>query len=194
MLFSKIKYPKSNVRSKKAALNLSVEAIIIFVLAFAMLGVGIFVTDQLRSIGTAGIEKSQAILDAIGETPTAENPIVGITSEFSLPVKKQAKLNLGYYNGMAETATEVSVIIDACKSTGTTKKTYSYANDGKYPVEVTAVSEKADVGPGEAVGILAYAQNNGLVSGAYICNLEIVKESAPATVYESMALYLNVIS
>ena len=179
--------------SKKAALNLSVEAIIIFVLAFAMLGVGIFVTEQLREIGTKGIEKSETILEAIGETPTAENPIVGITQEFSLPVKKQTSLNLGYYNNMAQTAEEVTVVINECKSSNT-KVTYSYANDGTYPVDVTAVSEKTDVQPGESVGILIYAKNNGLVSGTYVCKLDVIKESAPTFVYESLPFFMNVIS
>ena len=178
--------------SKKAALNLSVEAIIIFVLAFAMLGVGIFVTDQLRIIGTQGIETSQEILASIEESPTADKPIVGIKkSGLSLPAKEQTELIVGFYNADRATAEEATLIIDECKSSSTGDIS-SYAVDGDYPVKVVASAE--DVSPSTKVGFYAALKNNNLESGeTYICKLKVVKESDSTTEYESLTFFLNVI-
>lgn len=180
-------------KQKKAALNLSVEAIIIFVLAFAMLGVGIFVTEQLRDIGTEGLATGREILGQIGESPTADKPIVGIKREgLSLPAKDKEKITIGYYNSGRTTATGATVIIDECKSS-TTGATLSYAIDGEYPVSAVASSE--DVAPSTETGFLATVKNNKLESGeTYICKLKIVMDSDPTIEYESLTFFLNVIA
>ena len=179
--------------SKKAALNLSVEAIIIFVLAFAMLGVGIFVTDQLREIGTQGVATSQDILASIEESPTADKPITGIKKAgISLPANDQLELSIGFYNSDKDSATEATIIVDDCKSssTGTTS---SYETDGEYPVVVVASSE--DVAPSTETGFLVVMNNNNLESGeTYICKLKVVMESDITVEYESLTFFLNVIS
>ena len=178
--------------SKKAALNLSVEAIIIFVLAFAMLGVGIFVTDQLREIGAAGIEKSEDILGAIGETPTADKTIVGISEQgIDLPYNDQTQLKIGYYNKGRSTAEKVIILIDECISTST-EITSSYASDGAYPVKV--VSAPVNVEPSSEKGLKATMLNTNLESGeTYLCTLKIVNK-IDNTEYESEIYFVNVIS
>lgn len=180
--------------SKKAALNLSVEAIIVFVLAFAMLGVGLFVTDQLKIIGDEGVKTSQNILASIEESPTAEKPITGIKKAgISLPANDQLELSIGFYNADKDSAAEATIIVDDCKSssTGTTS---SYADNEEYPVIVVASSE--DVAPSTETGFLVVMNNNNLESGeTYICKLKVVKESAPTEkVYETLTFFLNVIS
>lgn len=184
---------------KKAALNLSVEAIIIFVLAFAMLGVGIFVTDQLRLIGSEGIKTSQDILSSIEESPTAEKPIVGIKkSGIDVPFDGQLRIPIGYYNRMRLTAESATIIVDECKSTST-GVTAGMAIDGEYPVNVFASTET--VSPSTSVGFLVALNNNNLVGGeTYICKLKVVEESDETTTtgaaaeYESLTFFLNVIS
>lgn len=177
------------------ALNLSVEAIIVFVLAFAMLGVGIFVTDQLRVIGTQGVETSQEILASIEESPTAEKPIVGIKKAgLNLPATEKELLDIGYYNGGTQTAELATVLIDECKST-TTGEVSSYKNNGEYPV--TAVASSSDVSPSTATGFKVAFKNNNLVSGeTYICKLFIIQEGYPSTtstIYEETTFFLNII-
>ena len=178
---------------RKAALNLSVEAIIIFVLAFAMLGVGIFVTDQLRNIGTQGIETSEDILASIEESPTADKPIVGIKKAgVSLPANDQLELSIGFYNADKDSATGATVIVDDCKSSST-GITSSYAETGAYPVIVVASSE--DVPPSTETGFLVVMNNNDLESGeTYICKLKVVMESDATIEYETLTFFLNVIS
>lgn len=178
--------------TKKAALNLSVEAIIVFVLAFAMLGVGIFVTDQLREIGTQGVETSQEILASIEESPTADKPIVGIKKAgLNLPATEKELLEIGYYNGGTQTVELATVLIDECKST-TTGETTRYETVGEYPV--TAVASSSDVSPSTATGFKVALKNNNLVSGeTYICKLFIIKEGYPSTIYEETTFFLNII-
>ncbi len=183
---------RGGLMNKKAALNLSVEAIIIFVLAFAMLGVGIFVTDQLREIGSAGIQKSQDILEQIGETPTADKALVGISkSGLDLPYKDQSQLSLGFYNNGRTTAEDAIILIDDCISSSS-GETLSYAETGEYPVKV--VSAPTDIEASSAKGLIATAKNTNLESGeTYICNLKIVKKDITEE-YESMTFFLNVVS
>lgn len=179
--------------NKKAALNLSVEAIIIFVLAFAMLGVGIFVTDQLREIGAKGIAKSQDILESIGETPTADKPIVGISKAgLDLPYKEQSQLEIGFYNSGRSTAEDAVLLIDECISSST-ETTSSYENDGEYPVKV--VGAPVDVEPSSAEGLIATMKNTNLESGeTYICKLKIVNKDDPTIEYEAVTFFLNIVS
>ena len=193
MLFSKSKYSKSKKMHKKAALNLSVEAIIVFVLAFAMLGVGIFVTDQLKNIGTQVIQTSEDILGRIEESPTADRPIVGIKkSGVSLPLNDPLELSIGFYNADKDSALEATLIVDDCKSSST-GITSSYADGGKYPVQVVASDE--DVAPSTKKGFLVVMNNNNLESGeTYICKLKVVKDGEVSTEYESITFFLNVIS
>jgi hypothetical protein len=179
--------------NKKAALNLSVEAIIIFVLAFAMLGVGIFVTDQLREIGVSGVETSQDILASIEESPTADKPIVGIKKAgVNLPANDNLELSIGFYNSQSNEATSATVIIDDCKSSedGTI---FSSATLGTYPV--TAIASTEDVAPSTSTGFLVILKNNDLSSGkTYICKMKVVEELNEDNVYESLTFFLNVIS
>jgi hypothetical protein len=179
--------------NKKGALNLSVEAIIIFVLAFAMLGVGIFVTDQLREIGISGIETSQDVLASIEESPTADKPIVGIKKAgVNLPANDNYELSLGYYNGDSQPATDATIAVDECKSSSTGEM-YSLATLGEYPVNVVASTET--VAPSTSSGFLVIMKNNGLTSGeTYICKMKVVQEGVADNVYESLTFFLNVIS
>ena len=158
-----------------------------------MLGVGIFVTDQLREIGTQGVETSQDILAQIEESPTADKPIVGIKkSGLNLPPKELLQLSLGFYNSGRSTAEEATVLIDECKSSST-GVTASYENDGTYPVKVVGLA--TDVSPSTAIGFDLAITNNNLVSGeTYICRLRVVMESDTTVEYESLTFFLNVIS
>jgi hypothetical protein len=176
---------------KKAALNLSVEAIIIFVLAFAMLGVGIFVTQQVQETASEGLLKARELVSTIDENPTAEKTIVGISSKgFELPVKKELETAIKYYNAERTTATEAIPLIDECKSSSTGVIS-SYANDGEYPINVVAVA--IDVGASDTGEFPMVLQNTNLLGDEkYICKLKIVKESKPATEYESLTFLLTV--
>ena len=82
--------------SKNASLNLSVNAIVVFVLAFSMLGVGLYVTNLIRENVGSGIISVVNIQD-LKSPPSPEDPIT-ISREVSLKKGKETKLDLGYYN------------------------------------------------------------------------------------------------
>lgn len=173
---------------KKAALNLSVEAIIIFVLAFAMLGVGLFITDLLREGAGSGIQKALATLDDLEEKPTAQKPITGITKDgIDIQANKKSVTAIGFYNKDRQPATEATVIIDYCKSGST--------GDIFEGVPISVITLSADVAPSTAQAFSLSLQTEDLPSGdLYFCKLKIVKESDPATVYEQKQIVVNVVS
>ena len=173
---------------RRAALNLSVEAIIIFVLAFAMLGVGLFITDLLREGAGTGIKKALGTLDDLEEKPTAQKPITGITKEgVDLPYKKQKVLTIGFYNKDRQPAEEATIVIDFCKSGSTGEVTETE------PIKVITVP--LTVSPSTAEAFPLTLQDNGLVSGdLYFCKLKVIKESDPSVVYDQKQIVVNVIS
>jgi len=188
--------------SKKAALNLSVEAIIIFVLAFAMLGVGLFITDLLREGAGEGIEKVLGSLDDIEEKPTSVKPITGITKEgFNLPFNRVAKLSLGFYNKGNTPAPGATVLIHYCKSGETgVPVSGNLADPTTHPIRVYGIS--ADVGQSEAVVFELSLQNNddALAGGLYFCKLSVVESDEETEVvnaeniYEQKQVAINVVS
>lgn len=173
---------------KKAALNLSVEAIIIFVLAFAMLGVGLFITDLLREGAGSGIQKALATLDDLEEKPTSQKPITGITKEgINVQTNKNTKEFIGFYNKDRQPATEATVVIDYCKS-GSTGDVYEGT-----PVSVITIP--SDVAPSTAQAFSLSLKTEDLPSGdLYFCKLKIVKESDPSIIYAQQQIVVNVVS
>src|SRR3989344_475292 len=94
-----MRFLKKFLRDHKGDLSLSVNAIVVFVLAFAMLGVGLFVTNLLReSIGDVVPTVIQP--DQIGTPPDTLTPVVFSTSgdKITLEYAKDARLRMGIYN------------------------------------------------------------------------------------------------
>jgi len=121
----------------KASLNLSVNAIIIFVLAFAMLAVGLFVTQELRNTAGAGLDKAEELIKGIEEEPTSDRVLVGVGSELDIPANKLIPLGLKFYNKDRETMAETVVVIDSCKDTSD-GSIISKSSSGNYPVKVVS--------------------------------------------------------
>lgn len=179
--------------SRRAALNLSVEAIIIFVLAFAMLGVGLFITDLLREGASKGIQEALGTLEDLGEKPTAQKPITGITKEgLDLEYNELITITLGYYNKDRQPAADATVIIDYCKS-GSTGDVVQGESVETYPIRVETIPTTVEPSTAEAFSLSL--QNNGLNSGdLYFCKLKIVTDGDHVNVYEQKQIVVNVIS
>ncbi len=85
------------MRLKKSSLNLSVNAIVVFVLAFAMLGVGLFVTDLIRRSIEDPIEGAFDESD-FQELPTASRQLTFTSPNIKLSLNGQLKLGVAYYH------------------------------------------------------------------------------------------------
>jgi hypothetical protein len=152
----------------RASLNLSVNAIIIFVLAFAMLGVGLLVTKELQSLGMGGIDKAKTLIKNIQEDPTASTPLVGISTDLTIPARKESPLGLKYYNKDPYTIYSPSVNITICKDSSTGQVLDN-------PVDIVSLSDNIEPSTFQAIPISI--TNKALVGGrTYICKLEILGE------------------
>src|SRR3989338_7088467 len=83
-------------KHKKGDLSLSVNAIVVFVLAFSMLGVGLFVVNLIKEKVSAGVERA-GNLDDLKILPTSDNPLI-VDEEIKVKNKKLTKLDIGFYN------------------------------------------------------------------------------------------------
>jgi len=177
---------------KKASLNLSVNAIIIFVLAFAMLGVGMFVTNQLRSTSESGLLKAQSIIDSIEEEPSSDKPLVGVGKDLDINARRQFETGIKFYNKDREAMNDSIVIIDKCKDTTTGSVIeYDGANTNTFPVNV--VSQTVSIEPSSYESIPFVVNNNLLIGGqTYICKLMLVDDDGSGSIRYSHSFFLNV--
>ncbi len=115
------------MKSKKGSLELSINAIVILVLAITLLGLGL---TFIRGLFGKATDKLGGFVDAadLENPPTAEEP-VGISDKISIKVGETRELKLGYYNNNKwtftptsdniKTANSLKFFVQGCKS-GTT--------------------------------------------------------------------------
>jgi hypothetical protein len=79
---------------KKGSLELSVNAIVVFIIAFAMLGVGLFFINKLR--GTIDIDTTKFLpANTMSNPPTSDNPLT--IDDVKMKTKDQKPINIGIY-------------------------------------------------------------------------------------------------
>ncbi|MFH1439973.1 MAG: hypothetical protein ABIG89_05370 [Candidatus Woesearchaeota archaeon] len=189
--------------SKNASLNLSVNAIVVFVLAFSMLGVGLYVTNLIRENVGSGITSVVNIQD-LKSPPSAEDPIT-VSREITLKKGKEIKIDIGYYNKNTEEATNAKIGIGDCiKPDGEQLilEGGGTSDDALLVVSPFAKSVGASEGKGYKVKIVDNSKNTGdpLTTGSYVCTM-IVFDPALGTgwgsydePYESKQFFLNLVS
>lgn len=157
---------------KNASLNLSVNAIVVFVLAFAMLGVGLMFTGIIRE---KVVESTKGIVPKkdFSNPPSASNPL---TISDQLTIKRGAKknINLGFYNKGSGTATDVKLGVRQCLS-----------DDGdEISVVPSVVSPSSEVPPSDwkAFKIILDLSDSNVkeqyTSGTYVCTFSAYKGGA----------------
>lgn len=173
---------------KRASLNLSVDAIVIFVLAFSMMGVGLFITKLLRDKSTPLLDEAFDI-SLLEKMPTSQEPIT-VQNELTLKKGKQATVPIGFYNKGISELPNVKPKLIVCVSDAGTEVTTGLPIIHALPQKVEgskAVAYKA---------ILKEAEGVNLPAGKYICNLAMVETMATGTdlQHESKQIYLNLVS
>jgi hypothetical protein len=81
---------------KKGAIELSVNAIVVFVIALGMLGVGWFIIGKLKILGGEKVDKVFK-MDQLETQPSSQDPIV-FEDEINAKYKGETKLSGGFYN------------------------------------------------------------------------------------------------
>jgi hypothetical protein len=198
--------------SKNASLNLSVNAIVVFVLAFSMLGVGLYVTNLIRENVGSGITSVVNIQD-LKSPPSPEDPIT-ISREVTLKKGKEIKLDIGYYNKETREAQDAKIGISECiDPLGNTIEFEKQVGETLNPILV--VSPKGNVGASEGKGYKVKLVDNSndeyaLNTGSYVCTMiTYAEDGAPSEYqdswgefpiegsgnpYEEKQFFLNVVS
>lgn len=156
--------------SRKGSLELSVNAIVILVMAIAILGLGLaFIRGALQK-GQAQVFK--AIDNAELENPATADKPVTVDRNVQVKVGSTAQVRLGYYNSGSEPVDATPSLTSCYSSTNPTNSIVT---------QFTLSSGSQSVGAGKAVGfqgLLGTVAATTLVQGAYVCTVEIGGESA----------------
>ncbi|MCK5025730.1 MAG: hypothetical protein KAS15_04015 [Nanoarchaeota archaeon] len=194
---------------KKGALELSVNSIVVMVIAFIVLGLILTFTYRIFSAGGDQV-KDIFTMSKFSTPPDAENPIF-FPEEIDIKSKAVEKIEVGFYNRNSYTAKNAIFGIHSCKDqAGNDIVTSGEYDDGinKLP-RITSSSQSLE--GSEGIGFKIMLIENGLPSGTnYICNLivyneeigkayEIDKEdlavrNADSPVYGSQQIFIEIIA
>ncbi len=171
--------------NKKGDLSLSVNTIVIIVLAITLLGLGLTFIQSL--VGGATEELGGFIEDVdLTEKPTSSNPLV-VQSEIEIKRNAEKKLNIGFYNKGASSITEVKPKLDKCI-------TLTGEDEAADPAPELFAPKKSEVPPSEVQGYLAVLKESGLSEGRYICTLTMEGSFDGDNPAPEADFYLKVIS
>ncbi|MBN2458494.1 hypothetical protein JXB31_05175 [Candidatus Woesearchaeota archaeon] len=178
--------------AKKASLSLSVNAIVVFVLAFAMLGVGLFFTNMLREkISGAGDIMDPEDLQV---KPTSDRPLT-IPTQVDVKKNKDKTISIGYFNRNNEGAIDAKIGILDCLDTD------GLSTDPNTP---EIVSTAQDVSASELAVYNVIIKGTNLDTGTYVCTIAAyygsdnindptnLDRNDKGQVYESQEFFLNV--
>ncbi len=170
---------------KRASLNLSVDAIVIFVLAFSMMGVGLFITKLIRDKSTPLINEAFD-LSLLDKQPTSEDPIA-VQSALTLKKGGKETVLIGFYNkGDFGTATNILPKIVACVS-----ENGEIVSDADLPV-IQALPITVEVSRSDGfTTILKEKKESTLMALQYTCKLAI---SDATKTFESDQITLKIVS
>ncbi|MBN1645978.1 hypothetical protein JW868_02975 [Candidatus Woesearchaeota archaeon] len=170
---------------KKGSLSLSVNAIVVFILAFAMLGVGIYFVNIIRdNIGSGAL----AVFDAneLPNPPTADKPIT-MPTEITIKGGATEKYDIGFYNVGPDDATDATPVIKACYGDGNT--TDEAQADRPFIISSFATVPKYE---SKAFPIKIKTSDDLESNKTWVCTLEMQKSRTPSIVYESTSFFFNV--
>ncbi len=167
---------------KKASLNLSVNAIVVFVLAFALLSVGLFFTNLIKDRIASGTLKA-VNLNELKNPPTADIPITVPNVVNIKRGKQNSELEIGFYNRGNTVAASATLNISKCINS-----TKAVMPGNKIPL---IASDIIDVDSTTGVGFPVILTERKLEQGTYICTLDVVN-SDTGELYESKSFRLVV--
>lgn len=195
------------IRAKKGDLALSVNAIVIVVISFVVLGLALTLT---RTIFKFAGERAESVipLTELETKPTAENPI-SIPETISISRGGKLAQSVGYYNTNPFPAKQARFSIFDClfsdPNSGTQKSVVRDLDVSSLP---TVISPAQDVQPSQAKAYKIIINENKLRGGInYICKLVVhhsrfervdlvdeLDKREPDKVYDTKEIFLNVIA
>ena len=170
---------------KNGALNLSINAIVVLIIAIVFLGLALTFT---RTIINKSSEKLTGGIDGVKLTspPDADHPIIVEGNDVSVGRgKKSSRVDIGFYNTDTNSVSGVRPVIKECSGV---------TDNSKLPIIETLTE---DVGASSATGFGVFFQEKGLEAKSYICRLVITtaidgSSITPANNYASIPLTFTV--
>jgi len=191
--------------SKKGSLQLSINAIVILVMAITLLSLGL---GFIRSIFSGTVKDLVNIKpDELTAPATADNPIS--LEEGNKITVKQGEENqefvFSFYNTKANTANEVKFTIEGCEGSGLTRTVtngvVSYATGiGSSAVSVTVptiLTTAQNVAPGKVAPFVGLLNSGSFPPALYVCNIIAKAKAGSAPTFSEFAkesIFLNVVS
>lgn len=170
----------------KASLNLSVNAIVVFVLAFALLSAGLFFTNMIRETITE--RTFEAInVNELENPPTSDKPITIPGNVLIKKGKQRDDITVGFYNRDNTAKTGVTLTVGGCLDSTGAEPPCIAAGTCSYP---TLASGAEDVGSAEAIGFPIILTENDMPIGKYICKVQAKDDTG--TVLEKKSFILEV--
>jgi len=185
------------VKSKNAALELSINAIIILILAITMLGLGLTFTRGLFK--SASSKMFQAVEGTSLKNPAdAEHPVT-IDEQLQLKRNAQERLEVGFYNRANLAVNDVSLVISECIDTSGASVAEENLPRMIAPT-INEVESATDVGF-KTILTLESDSGSGLTPNSYICTLKACTPASTGTTssecvtdkeYEEVQFFLEV--
>ncbi|MEA3430382.1 MAG: hypothetical protein U9R08_03860 [Nanoarchaeota archaeon] len=182
--------------TKRGSLNLSVNAIVVMVIAFVVMGLALTFTQIIFKGGREKLEEAISVPE-FGREATAENPIT-IPDTVNIQVGKSDKLKFQYYNKMSDSATNVTMAIVSCQNSETGASLNEFVMSGDTPTDKrelpTMVSPIAiNVGPSQVYEFKTVLSANKAPAALYICTL-VAGSINSGEVFETKTVFLNIAS
>ncbi len=165
--------------NKKASLELSIQTIVIVVIAFTILGLGLgFVKNIFKDVGETSRGVQAKIKEQILEDLRVSGKKVSITSQVNLERGKEALENIGIVNtGLTEKAFGVKIkFIKKQNPDGTEDETPEAGDEIRFFYS-SLVEKRLAPTAGDVIPITITAKSTA--SGNYLYKVDVLAESVP---------------
>jgi hypothetical protein len=161
--------------NKKASLNLSINAIVVLVMAITVLGLGL---TFIRGIfGGATAKLGGAISAASLKNPADSETPLTIDERVSIKAADKEEIEVGFYN---RDINPHSVKLSNAGCEGDVITAGGTTDHKVFDVAVTSIAQEVD--PGESIGYKAIFQapsGADAPQGTYVCTLQAIDGTAP---------------
>ena len=165
-------------KSRRAALNLSVNAIVIFVLAFAMLGVGVAFINQIREqIGDVTIDPGK-----LKNPPSRDDPFTH-PSDLIVSVTDTEDFEVGVFNNEAFDLEDVTIMLYDDQGVGNEAECLDTAGEDSGNFGIVAPSRDILVGDGIGYRVSLYP-SGAEANSKYICTIVAYADGNDEIVYQ----------
>ena len=167
---------------KRGSMALSMNAIVVIILAMAMLGVGIFIVNKIRGEAAGVIDIETPSLKSPAD---ATNPVVLGQEEFEVKQGESKSVRVSVFNTEASQATGVYLKIVNCRPTGQEATLFNSGGAGSNLLQNMVIPQRSE----QTYRIEITGTNT---ADTYMCTLE-AGNAATTSVYGTADMMVKVV-